>query len=66
MRSKGYSSLVPSPSLQLSLLAVRIMLGSVIRTASDDSCGEGLGTRLNLDHVAIAAILFWERHSLRV
>ena len=39
-------SLVPRPSPQLSSLAVRITLLSVIRTASDDSCGEGLGTRL--------------------
>ena len=38
-------SLVPRPQLQLSLLAVRIML-SVIHTASNDSCSEGLGTRL--------------------
>ena len=35
----------PSPSPQLSSLAVRI---TVIRTASDDSCGEGLRTRLHL------------------
>ena len=41
-------SLVPRPPPQLSSLAVRITLRtlSVIRTASDDSCGEGLGTRL--------------------
>ena len=38
-------SLVPSPSPQLSSLAVRITL-RVIRTASDNSCGGGLGTRL--------------------
>ena len=41
-----HSSLVPRSPPQLSSLAVRIMLLSVIRTASDDSCGGGLGTRL--------------------
>ena len=53
-----FSSLVPRPPPQLSSLAVRITLSSsvsslavritlsVIRTASDDSCGGGLGTRL--------------------
>ena len=39
-------SLVPRPPPQLSSLAVRITLRSVIRTASDDSCDGGLGTRL--------------------
>ena len=37
------SSLIPSPSPQLSSLAVRITRRSF--SASDDSCGEGLGTR---------------------
>ena len=42
-------SLVPSPPPQLSSsLAVRIR---VIRTASDDSCGGGLGTRLAYTYV---------------
>ena len=40
----GYISLVPSPPPQLLSLAVRITWR--IRTASDDSCGGGLGTRL--------------------
>ena len=35
---------------QLSSLAVRIMVRSVICTASDDSCGGGLGTRLQVMH----------------
>ena len=42
-----YVSLVPSPPPQLSSLAVRITW-RVIHTASDDSCGGGLGTRLGL------------------
>ena len=37
-------SLIPSPSLQLSPVAVWIL--SIICTASDNSCGEGLGMRL--------------------
>ena len=40
-----YASLVPRPPPQLLSLAVRIMC---IRTASDDSCGGGLGTRLRI------------------
>ena len=40
----------PAPP-QLSSLAVRITLLSVIRTASDDSCGGGLGTRLRYGYV---------------
>ena len=42
----GMSSLVPRPSMQLSSLAVRIMLCYSIHTASDNSCGGELGTRL--------------------
>ena len=42
-------SLVPSSSPQLSSLAVRITLLTVICTASDDSCGEGLGIRTASD-----------------
>ena len=42
------SSLIPSPSPQLSSLAVRITQRSF--SASDDSCGEGLGTRLCSSH----------------
>ena len=43
-------SLVPSPPSQLSSLAVRITLLTVIRTASDDSCGGRPGTRLQHQH----------------
>ena len=43
-------SLVPGLPLQLSSLAVRIMARGVIRTASDDSCGGGLGTKLQVMH----------------
>ena len=42
-------SLVPGLPLQLSSLAVRITVRSVICTASDDSYG-GLGTRLQVMH----------------
>ena len=44
------SILVPSPPPQLSLFAVRITTCSTenICTASDDSCGGGLGTRLTI------------------
>ena len=41
-REGGGASLTPSPPPQLSSLAIL----RVIRTASDDSCGGGLGTRL--------------------
>ena len=44
-------SLVPSPPPQLSLLAVWITRRRVIRTASDDSCDGGLGTRLAIVYV---------------
>ena len=42
-------SLVPSPPPQLSSLAVQIfsVLQVVIRTANNDSCGGGLGTRID-------------------
>ena len=43
-------SLVPGLPPQLLSLAVRITVRSVIRTASDDSCGGGLGTRLQVMH----------------
>ena len=46
-----YTSLGPSPPPQLSSLAVSIMLIitlRVIRTASDNSCGGGPGTRLHV------------------
>ena len=46
-------SLVPSPPPQLSSLAVRITLLTVIRTASDDSCGGRPGTRLHDQHFCI-------------
>ena len=52
--AKVLHSLVPGLPLQLSSLAVRITVRSVIRTASDDSCGGGLGTRLQ-----IAAVEDW-------
>ena len=43
----GVASLVPSPSIQLLSLAVRITRHlRVIHTASDDSCGGSLGMRL--------------------
>ena len=42
-------SLVPGLPRQLSSLTVRITVRSVIRTASDDSCG-GLDTRLQVKH----------------
>ena len=51
------ASLIPSPLPQLSSLAVRIMLRrvriSIIHTASDDSCGGGLGARLSMTHDVI-------------
>ena len=43
-------SLVPGLPPQLPSLAVRITGRSVIRTASDDTCGGGLGTRLQVMH----------------
>ena len=43
-------SLVPGLPRQLSSLAVRITGRSVIRIASDDTCGGGLGTRLHVMH----------------
>ena len=49
---QAFPSLVPRPSPQLSSLAARILL-RVIRTASDDSCGEGLGTRLGLPRLQL-------------
>ena len=49
---QAFPSLVPRPSPQLSSLAARILL-RFIRTASDDSCGEGLGTRLGLPHLQL-------------
>ena len=48
----AWPSLVPSPPPQLSSLAQR-----VIRTASDDCCGGGLGTRLGL---AQYSLVYWQ------
>ena len=54
------ASLIPSPSPQLSSLAVRITLRrvrvSVIRSASNDSCGGGLGARLSSTH----GVILWK------
>ena len=51
-------SLVPSLPPQLSSLAVRITLLTVIRTASDDSCGGRPGTRLHDQHFCIPVCSF--------